>query len=57
MMDDGWFGKPGLGGKCGGLPEVDIVEVRAMAEEVEPLAIGYPDEVFHWISAEFTVEE
>ena len=40
-----------------GLPEIDFVELRAMAEEVEPVAIGYPDEGFHWISAEFTDEE
>ena len=25
-----------------------------MAQQVEPLAIGYPDEGFHWKSAEFT---
>ena len=37
-----------------GLPEIDFVELRAMAEEVEPLAIRYPDEGFHWKIAEFT---
>ena len=40
-----------------GLPEIDFVELRAMAEQVEPLAIRYPDEGFHWINAEFTGEE
>jgi hypothetical protein len=37
-----------------GLLEVDFVELRAVAEEVEPVAIRYPDEGFHWKSAEFT---
>ena len=37
-----------------GLPEVDFVELRAVAEQVELVAIGYPDEGFHWISAKFT---
>ena len=40
-----------------GLPEIDFVELRAMAEEVEPVAIRYPDEGFHWKSAEFTGKE
>lgn len=40
-----------------GLPEVDFVELWAMAEQVEPLAIRYPDEGFHWKIAEFTGEE
>lgn len=40
-----------------GLPEIDFIELRAMAEEVEPLAIHYPDEGFHWINAEFTGED
>lgn len=37
-----------------GLPEIDFVELRAMAEQVEPVAIGSPDEGFHWNIAEFT---
>ena len=37
-----------------GLPEIDFVELRAVAEQVEPVAIGYPDEGFHWNIAEFT---
>ena len=35
----------------------DIVEVREAAEDIEPLAIRYPDEGFHWKSAEFTGKE
>ena len=37
-----------------GLPEVDFVELRAVAQQIEPLAIGYPDEGFHWNTADFT---
>ena len=36
------------------LPEIDFVELRAVAEQIEPVAIGYPDEGFHWNIADFT---
>ena len=37
-----------------GLPEIDFVELRAMAQQIEPVAVGYPDEGFHWMVAEIT---
>lgn len=36
---------------------IDFVEARVAVEKVEPVAIRYPDEGFHWISAEFTGSE
>lgn len=36
------------------LPEIDFVELRAVAQQVKPVAIGYPDVGFHWNIAEFT---
>ena len=47
MMVGGWLGK--LGAVAG--------RVRAMAEEVEPVAIRYSDEGFHWRRAEITAEK
>lgn len=43
--DDGWLFDWQAGNGGGG---------RAMAEEIEPLAIGYPDGGFQWKGAEFT---
>ena len=40
-----------------GLPEIDLVELRAAAQQIEPVAIGYPDISFHWKIAEFTGRE
>ncbi len=37
-----------------GLPEIDFVELRAVAQQVEPVAVGYSDEGFHWMVAEIT---
>ena len=44
MMVGGWLGK--LGAVAG--------RVRAMAQQIEPVAVGYPDEGFHWMVAEIT---
>ena len=36
-------------GRAGGWrPEVDFIELCAMAQQIEPVAIGYSDEGFHW---------
>jgi hypothetical protein len=40
-----------------GLPEIDFVELRAVAQQVEPVAIGYPDVGFHGCGAEITSED
>lgn len=40
-----------------GLPEIDFVELRPAAQKVEPLAIRYSDEGFHWRWAEITAEK
>jgi hypothetical protein len=40
-----------------GLPEIDFVELRAMAQQVEPVAVGYPDVGFHGCGAEITSED
>ena len=54
MMDVGRIGKPRGGSRK--LLKYKNGE-KMVPESVEPVAICYPDEGFHWISAEFTGKE
>lgn len=49
-----WVGAGLACRKVAGLPEIDFVELRPAAQQIEPVAVGYPDEGFHWMVAEIT---